>query len=98
MARHRSLPRCAAGELDAAIDILGPLMPQIAAHALLPIAVLGDGAPRSCRTSRPPRESGGPLAHFDVSSWNGIAVPAKTPTDVVERAQARSAGGAGQPT
>ena len=31
------------------------------------------------------RESGGPLAGFNVTSWNGLAVPAKTPAAVVER-------------
>ena len=31
------------------------------------------------------RESGGALAGFDVSSWNGLAVPARTPPAVVER-------------
>ncbi len=31
------------------------------------------------------REAGGTLAGFKVSSWNGLAVPAKTPADVVER-------------
>ena len=31
------------------------------------------------------RESGGPVAGFNVTSWNGLAVPAKTPPAVVER-------------
>jgi len=31
------------------------------------------------------RESGGVLAKFQASSWNGLAVPAKTPRDVVQR-------------
>ncbi len=31
------------------------------------------------------RESGGDLAGFNVSSWNGLAVPAKTPREVVQR-------------
>ncbi|HXD42231.1 MAG TPA: tripartite tricarboxylate transporter substrate binding protein [Ramlibacter sp.] len=73
------------GELDAAIDILGPLMPQIAAHALLPLAVLG--AQRAPQLPDVPaaRESGGALADFNVSSWNALAVPAKTPADVIAR-------------
>ncbi len=73
------------GDLDAAIDILGPLMPQIAAHALLPLAVLG--AQRAPQLPEVPaaRESGGPLAGFDVSSWNGLAVPARTPPGTIAR-------------
>ncbi len=73
------------GDIDAALDIVGPLMPQIAAHALRPLAVLG--AQRAPQLPDVPaaRETGGSLARFDVSSWNGLAVPAKTPPDVVAR-------------
>jgi tripartite-type tricarboxylate transporter receptor subunit TctC len=73
------------GDIDAAIDILGPLMPQIAAHALRPLAVLG--AQRAPQLPDVPaaRETGGALARFDVSSWNGLVVPAKTPPEVVAR-------------
>lgn len=72
-------------DIDAAIDILGPLMPQIAARALLPLAVLG--AQRAPQLPEVPaaRESGGPLAGFNVSSWNGLAVPAKTPPETITR-------------
>ena len=31
------------------------------------------------------REAGGALANFNVSSWNGLAAPAKTPPAVIER-------------
>ena len=31
------------------------------------------------------RETGGNLASFNVTSWNGLAVPAKTPKDVIAR-------------
>ena len=73
------------GELDAMIDILGPLMTQIKAKALRPLAVLGDK--RSLLLADVPalRESGGSLSQFNVSSWNGLAVPAKTPKAVVTR-------------
>ena len=73
------------GQLDAAIDILGPLMPQISAHALLPLAVLGDKRAQQLPDVPAARESGGSLAGFNVSSWNGLAVPAKTPPEVVAR-------------
>jgi len=73
------------GELDAMVDILGPLMPQIASKALRPLAVLG--AQRAAQLPDVPaaREAGGPLASFNVTSWNGLAVPARTPPAVVER-------------
>ena len=71
------------GQIDAAIDILGPLMGQIASGVLRPLAVLG--AQRSAQLREVPavRESGGPLAAFDVGSWNGLAVPARTPPAVI---------------
>jgi len=85
------------GELDAAIDILGPLMPQITAHALLPLAVLG--AQRAPQLPDVPaaRESGGTLAAFNVSSWNGLAVPAKTPPEVIARLNREVHGALAQP-
>ena len=54
-------------------------MPQIAPQALRPLAVLG--AQRAPQLPDVPtaRETGGALAGFDVSSWNGLAVPANTP-------------------
>ena len=74
-----------AGDIDAAVDIVGPLMPQIASHALRPLVVLG--AQRAPQLPDVPaaRETGGPLARFDIASWNGLAVPAKTPPEVVAR-------------
>jgi len=73
------------GDVDAVLDILGPLMGQIASGALLPLAVLG--AKRAVQLPAVPtaRESGGTLSGFDVSSWNGLAVPAKTPPAIVDR-------------
>jgi len=73
------------GDIDAAIDILGPLMPQITSHSLRPLAVLGDRRAPQLPEVPSARESGGSLANFNVSSWNGLAVPAKTPKDVIAR-------------
>jgi len=73
------------GDIDAAVDILGPLMPQITSHALRPLAVLGDKRAPQLPEVPSARESGGSLANFNVSSWNGLAVPAKTPKDVIAR-------------
>jgi tripartite-type tricarboxylate transporter receptor subunit TctC len=73
------------GEIDAAIDILGPLMSQINARALRPLAVLGDKRALQLPEVPAARESGGSLSQFNVSSWNGLAVPAKTPKDTIAR-------------
>ena len=73
------------GQIDAGLDILGPLMPQIASMALRPLAVLGEKRAPQLPDVPAVREAGGPLATFKASSWNGLAVPAKTPRDVVAR-------------
>ena len=73
------------GQIDAGLDILGPLMPQIASKALRPLAVLGEKRAPQLPDVPAARESGGSLAAFKASSWNGLAVPAKTPRDVVAR-------------
>lgn len=73
------------GEIDALIDILGPLMAQIQGKALRPLAVLGRERAPQLPEVPTVRENGGPLAGFDVTSWNGLAVPARTPPAIVER-------------
>jgi tripartite-type tricarboxylate transporter receptor subunit TctC len=73
------------GQIDAVLDILGPLMPQIGSCALRPLAVLGERRAPQLPDVPAARESGGPLAAFDVSSWNGLSVPARTPPDAIAR-------------
>jgi tripartite-type tricarboxylate transporter receptor subunit TctC len=73
------------GQIDAVLDILGPLMPQIGSRALRPLAVLGEHRAPQLPDVRTARESGGRLASFDVSSWNGLSVPAKTPLEAIAR-------------
>jgi tripartite-type tricarboxylate transporter receptor subunit TctC len=73
------------GQLDAGLDILGPLMPQLTSKSLRALAVLGDKRARQLPDVPTARELGGALASFKASSWNGLAVPAKTPHDVVIR-------------
>ncbi|MDP3821170.1 MAG: tripartite tricarboxylate transporter substrate binding protein [Burkholderiales bacterium] len=73
------------GQIDIMVEILGPLMPQLAAGALKPLAVLGDKRTAQLPDVPAVREAGGVLAGFNVSSWNGLSVPAKTAADVVER-------------
>lgn len=73
------------GQLDAMLDILGPLMAQIHGKALRPLAVLGARRTALLPDLPAARETGGSLANFEVASWNGLAVPAATPKDVLAR-------------
>jgi tripartite-type tricarboxylate transporter receptor subunit TctC len=73
------------GEVDAAVEILGPLKTQIAAKALRPLAVLGDRRPADMKDVPTAAESGGGLAGMNVASWNALAAPAGTPRDVIVR-------------
>jgi tripartite-type tricarboxylate transporter receptor subunit TctC len=73
------------GEIDAGIDILGPLVGQIRSRTLRPLAVLGEKRPPQFAEVPAAREAGGPLATFNVTSWNGLAVPARTPAAAIDR-------------
>ena len=73
------------GSVDAMVEIVGPLMPQIKSNAVRPLALLGDKRAASMPDVPAVREAGGPLAKFQASSWNGLAVPAHTPREVVLR-------------
>jgi tripartite-type tricarboxylate transporter receptor subunit TctC len=73
------------GSLDAMVEILGPVMGQIKSGVLRPLAVLSDHRSQALPEVPTVREAGGKLAGFGVSSWNGLAVPARTPSTVVQR-------------
>ncbi|MDP1741241.1 tripartite tricarboxylate transporter substrate binding protein [Polaromonas sp.] len=71
------------GQIDAAVEILGPVLPQIRANVLRALAVTGDKRAVVLPDVPTARESG--LFTFVASSWNALAVPAKTPKDVIAR-------------
>jgi tripartite-type tricarboxylate transporter receptor subunit TctC len=71
------------GQIDAGLDILGPLQSQIKAKALRALAITGDKRSRMLPDVPTAKESG--VAGFSAASWNGLAVPAKTPKAVVDR-------------
>jgi tripartite-type tricarboxylate transporter receptor subunit TctC len=71
------------GQIDAGLDILGPLLGQINGKALHPLAITGDKRSRMLPDVPTAKESG--VAGYSAASWNGLAVPAKTPKDVVAR-------------
>lgn len=71
------------GQIDAGLDILGPLLAQIKAKTLRPLAITGDKRSRMLPDVPTAKESG--VNGFSAASWNGLAVPAKTPKDVIAR-------------
>ena len=77
-----------AGEVDAAVEILAPMRPQIAAKALRALVTFGENRPSGLRDVPTAAESGGALAKLHVASWNALAAPAKTPSNVILRLNA----------
>jgi tripartite-type tricarboxylate transporter receptor subunit TctC len=82
------------GQVDAVVEILGPLKPQIDAKAVRLLGVMGATRPKNQPKDQPPvpvvRELPG-LSNFDVSSWNALAAPGKTPKAVVDKLSAELA-------
>ena len=72
------------GQIDAAVEILGPLKPQISAKAVRLLGVMGESRPKDMPQVPTVREMPG-LSQFNVSSWNALAAPAKTPKFIVDR-------------
>ncbi len=72
------------GQVDAAIEILGPMKPQIQAKAVRALAVMGDARPADL-PGVPLVSSHAGLSSFNVSSWNALAAPARTPPAVIAR-------------
>jgi tripartite-type tricarboxylate transporter receptor subunit TctC len=71
------------GQIDAAVEILAPVLPQIKAKALRALAVTGAKRATVLPDVPTAKESG--VANFEAASWNAIAVPAKTPKSVIAR-------------
>jgi tripartite-type tricarboxylate transporter receptor subunit TctC len=69
---------------------LGPLKPQISAKAVRLLGVMGATRPKDQPQVPVVRELPG-LSSFNVSSWNALAAPGKTPKAVVERLSAEVA-------
>lgn len=75
------------GQVDMAVEILGPLKPQISARAVRLLGVMGEQRPQDMPHVPALRELPG-LSNFRVASWNALAAPAKTPRPVVARLHA----------
>ena len=71
------------GQIDAAVEILGPVKTQIDAKAINALAVMGLKRAASLPNVPTARESG--LPSMNAASWNALAVSAKTPKDIVAK-------------
>jgi tripartite-type tricarboxylate transporter receptor subunit TctC len=69
------------GQVDVAVEILGPMMGQIASKTLRPLAVMGFKRAPGLPNVPTVRESG--VTGFNVASWNALAAPAGTPPEVI---------------
>ncbi|MFN3438296.1 MAG: Bug family tripartite tricarboxylate transporter substrate binding protein [Acidovorax sp.] len=74
-----------ARQVDAGVEILGPALPQVRAGALRVLAVTGER--RSAVLPDVPTAVESGVQGFVASSWNALAVPARTPRAVVDRLQ-----------
>ena len=72
-----------AGEIDLALEIVGPMVPQVQAGAVRALAVSSSQRNPALPQVATAQEAG--LAGYDVASWNALAAPAGTPADVVQR-------------
>ncbi|EJE50534.1 hypothetical protein PMI14_04871 [Acidovorax sp. CF316] len=70
-------------QIDAAIEILAPVLGQISGKTLNALAVMGDQRSTALPAVPTIAESGAP--NFNVASWNAFAAPANTPAAVIER-------------
>jgi tripartite-type tricarboxylate transporter receptor subunit TctC len=71
------------GTVDAAVEILGPLMGQINSKAVRPLAVLGDK--RAAKLAAVPTLAEAGVQGASASSWNALAAPANTPREVIAK-------------
>lgn len=69
------------GQVDGTIEILGPMMGQIASKTVRPLAMMG--AKRASLLVDVPTVAESGVQGFNVASWNALAAPARTPPQVI---------------
>ena len=74
------------GQIDAAVEILGPVKTQIDAKAINALAVFGLKRSASLPDVPTAKESG--LPSMNAASWNALAVSAKTPKEIIAKLNA----------
>ena len=72
-----------AGEIDLGFEILGPMLPQVAAGVIRTLAVSSDRRNPALPAVPTVQEAGVP--GYAVASWNALAAPAGTPPDVIDK-------------
>ncbi|MBQ1764759.1 MAG: tripartite tricarboxylate transporter substrate binding protein [Aquincola sp.] len=73
------------GEIDVALEIVGPMMAQLKAGEIRALATTA-GQRNAALPDVPTVQQAG-LKDYDVSSWNAIAAPAGTPQPVIDALQ-----------
>jgi tripartite-type tricarboxylate transporter receptor subunit TctC len=73
------------GEVDVAVEVLSPLLPQIQGGALRALAVTG--TQRSALLPEVPTVQEQGVPNYSVASWNALAVRAGTPPVVIAQLQ-----------
>jgi tripartite-type tricarboxylate transporter receptor subunit TctC len=71
------------GQVDAAIEILAPMAPQIKGGAVRALAVLGEQRSAALPQVPTAREAG--ISDYNATSWNALAVPAGTSDAIVTK-------------
>jgi tripartite-type tricarboxylate transporter receptor subunit TctC len=71
------------GEVNAAFEILAPVLSQIKAGAVKPLAITSSRRFRGLPDVPTVAEAG--VAGYQASSWNGVAAPARTPKAVIDK-------------
>ncbi|MBA2961075.1 MULTISPECIES: tripartite tricarboxylate transporter substrate binding protein [Ramlibacter] len=71
------------GSIDAAVEIVGPLIGQIRGNAVRALALMGEK--RSSALPDVPTAGEAGVPRFGVSAWNGLGTTGGTPPAVVER-------------
>jgi tripartite-type tricarboxylate transporter receptor subunit TctC len=71
------------GQIDVAVEVLSPVLPQIKGGALRALAVTGAKRNAALPQVLTAKEAG--VANLLANSWNGLGVPAKTPQAVIDR-------------
>ncbi len=72
-------------QVDVAVEILAPMLPQIQSNAIRALAITGEK--RSLVLPDVPTAVESGVQGFVASSWNALAAPARTPPAVIDRLQ-----------
>ena len=84
-----------AGEIDAAFEVLGPMLAQVRAKAVRVLAVTSER--RFAGLPEVPTLIECGVAGYAVDSWNALAAPAGTPAAIIERLNGVAAAALAQP-